>query len=208
MNGRMKIAETKLQINEIFYSLQGEGVQSGIPSVFIRLCRCNLRCNFCDTDFDRGEWMSLEEILLQIKSYAARHIIWTGGEPALSLTSEIVAFFKQEGYRQSIETNGMLPVPEGIDWVTCSPKKEALPFLQKNFPDGVQEIRWPMTEEGEDPLALSQLPSAEHYCVSPVVDPRDTIYPPQRTLLRCIEFVKNNPHWRLSLQIHKVIQIR
>ncbi|HBG79980.1 MAG TPA: radical SAM protein, partial [Porphyromonadaceae bacterium] len=95
-----------LIINEIFYSLQGEGGRTGEASVFIRLSKCNLACSFCDTDFKSGKSMALDEIYAEISSYPCRWIIWTGGEPTLQLNEEIVAFFKDKGYRQAIETNG------------------------------------------------------------------------------------------------------
>ena len=91
-------------INEIFYSLQGEGVHMGKASIFIRLSRCNLRCSFCDTEFDSGTEMTIEELRDAIAPYPGRRIIWTGGEPTLQLTEETVAYFKALGYHQSIET--------------------------------------------------------------------------------------------------------
>ena len=100
-------------INEIFYSLQGEGVHMGKASIFIRLSRCNLRCSFCDTEFDTGTEMTLEELRDAIAPYPGRRIIWTGGEPTLQLTAETVAYFKALGYHQSIETNGTRRPPEG-----------------------------------------------------------------------------------------------
>jgi len=112
-----------LNVNEIFYSLQGEGGRTGQASVFIRLAKCNLTCSFCDTDFERGVKMTTDEVLREIKQYGCKWIIWTGGEPTLQLTDSIVAFFKQEGYLQAIETNGTRKVPVGIDYITCSPKQ-------------------------------------------------------------------------------------
>ena len=95
----------KLVVNEIFYSLQGEGARAGRPSIFIRLSKCNLRCSFCDTEFDSGEEMTLQEMLNEIKKYGCKWIVWTGGEPTLQLTDEMVAFFKHNGFLQAIETN-------------------------------------------------------------------------------------------------------
>lgn len=197
-----------LRINEVFYSLQGEGVQTGMPAIFVRLCHCNLSCSFCDTEFDDGVDMTPKDLLYKIQQYPSKEIIWTGGEPTLSLTEEAVYFFKGYGYRQSIETNGTRPVPAGIDWITCSPKPEAISLLLKNFPNGVQEIRWPLSVDAPDPLPITSLPASENYCVSPVILPQDTIYPPQGALKRCVEFVQKNPQWRLSLQMHKLIGIR
>jgi organic radical activating enzyme len=86
-----------LNVNEIFYSLQGEGGRTGQASIFIRLAKCNLACSFCDTDFERGVKMSLEEVFKEIEKYNCKWIIWTGGEPALQLNDKIVAFFKERG---------------------------------------------------------------------------------------------------------------
>lgn len=112
-----------LTVNEIFYSLQGEGARVGQPSIFIRLSKCNLACSFCDTDFEFGRDMTIEEILDEIGLFGCDWIVWTGGEPTLQLTDEIVAAFKQNGYKQAIETNGTRRVPAGIDYITCSPKQ-------------------------------------------------------------------------------------
>ena len=95
-----------LKVNEIFYSLQGEGGRQGEASIFIRLTGCNLACDFCDTDFEDGKEMSLNEILTIIQAYPCRWIIWTGGEPTLQLTDKVLVFFRREGYLQAIESNG------------------------------------------------------------------------------------------------------
>lgn len=87
-----------LNVNEIFYSLQGEGGRSGQPSIFIRLAKCNLSCSFCDTDFERGVKMTTDEILRKIEPYGCKWIIWTGGEPTLQLNDALVALFKEKGY--------------------------------------------------------------------------------------------------------------
>src|SRR5690554_8205479 len=92
-----------LNVNEIFYSLQGEGGRTGQASIFIRLAKCNLACSFCDTDFERGVKMTMEQTLEEIDKYNCKWIIWTGGEPALQLTDEIVTFFKEKGYLRSEE---------------------------------------------------------------------------------------------------------
>ena len=113
----------KLNVNEIFYSLQGEGGRVGEPSIFIRLTECNLACSFCDTDFAEGDDMTLEQIGDVISAYPCKWIIWTGGEPTIQLNDAHVAFFKEKGYKQAIETNGTRRVPSMIDYITCSPKK-------------------------------------------------------------------------------------
>ena len=191
----------KLLVNEIFYSLQGEGGRTGKPSIFIRLSKCNLRCSFCDTEFDTGEEMTLEEILNEINQYGCKWIIWTGGEPTLQLTEEVVTFFKDNQFLQAIETNGTRKVPEGIDYITCSPKQNFEKI--KTLIPHTQELRFPI--QNGDPLPdISVLPTAENYFLSPIFD-ADKLN--KDNMDYCVQMVKENPQWSLSVQLHKLIQI-
>lgn len=194
-------------INEIFYSLQGEGINAGRAAIFIRLSHCNLRCSYCDTEFESGTEMTLEEIHERIATFPSQFIIWTGGEPTLQLTDETIAFFRGQGYEQAIETNGTRRPPMGLDYVTCSPKPEAMKRLHESFPNGVSEFRFPISPEGELPPAIEKLPLAKAYLVSPIFigDQAERLDP--IALERCLQFVKSNPRWRLSLQLHKLIHI-
>lgn len=191
-----------LNVNEIFYSLQGEGGRVGQASIFIRLAKCNLACDFCDTDFERGVKMSVEEVLAEIEKYGCKWIIWTGGEPTLQLTDAIVTRFKEEGYLQAIETNGTRRVPAGIDYITCSPKqyfekvRELIPV--------VDELRFPI-QKGDSLPDISVLPKTERYLLSPIFDNQEII---QENVDYCVTLVKENPPWALSLQVHKLIGIR
>ncbi len=191
-----------LLVNEIFYSLQGEGGRTGQASIFIRLAKCNLACSFCDTDFERGVKMSLDEILNEIGKYGCRWIIWTGGEPTLQLTDAVVAFFREKGYRQAIETNGTRRVPAGIDYITCSPK-QAFEKVRELIPE-VDELRFPM-QKGDPLPDITILPKTERYLLSPIFDD-STIIP--ENVDYCISLIKENPLWALSLQTHKLIGIR
>lgn len=111
------------KINEIFYSLQGEGHHTGYPSVFIRFSGCNLRCPFCDTRHNEGIMMNDDDIIRAVNLYRADWIVLTGGEPALAIDDEFVRTLKRTtGKRVAIETNGTYEVPESVDWVTVSPK--------------------------------------------------------------------------------------
>ncbi len=191
-----------LNVNEIFYSLQGEGGRTGQASIFIRLAKCNLACSFCDTDFERGVKMKLEEVLNEIESWPCKWIVWTGGEPTLQLTDEVVEFFKERGYSQAIETNGTRRVPKGIDYITCSPKqyfekvKELIPI--------VDELRFPI-EKGDPLPDITILPKSERYLLSPIFDNQKMI---PENVDYCISLVRQNPEWALSLQTHKLIGIR
>lgn len=191
-----------LTVNEIFYSLQGEGGRTGEASIFIRLSKCNLACVFCDTDFEFGEKMTLDEILNEISQYPCRWIIWTGGEPTLQLKDETVAFFKEKGYKQAIETNGTRLVPTGIDYITCSPKQQ-FEKIRTLIPE-VDELRFPIAKG--DPLPdIAILPKTNRYLLSPIFDDLVVI---QENVDYCIDLIKQNPQWALSLQTHKLIGIR
>lgn len=191
----------KLIVNEIFYSLQGEGGRTGEASIFIRLTKCNLACSFCDTDFANGDEMSVDEILEAISIYPCKWIIWTGGEPTIQLKNEHLAVFREHGYKQAIETNGTRRVPSLIDYITCSPKqgyetiKSRIPF--------VHEIRMPI-QTGDPVPDISIFPQADNYFLSPVFD-ADKIN--TENVAYCVELIKKHPQWRLSLQTHKLIHI-
>lgn len=195
----------KYNIKEIFYSLQGEGANIGRPSIFIRLSACNLACSFCDTDFTQGTPYTAEEIAAQIAIYPARFIIWTGGEPTLSLDDDIIRLFKSKGYTQAIETNGTHPVSQGIDYICCSPKTSNLALLHKLFPNGVDEWRYPVGSVGPLPPAIDLLPPAKAYFVSPIFIGKDHSEKDEAAIERCMQFVLKNPDWRLSVQTHKLL---
>ena len=191
----------KLIVNEIFYSLQGEGGRVGKPSIFIRLSKCNLRCSFCDTEFDSGEEMTLDEILIEIAEFGCKWIIWTGGEPTLQLTDEIVSFFKKRGFLQAIETNGTRKLPEGIDYITCSPKQQ-FEKVRALIPHA-HELRFPIQKDDAIP-DLSVLPTADNFYLSPIFDADQAN---KENIDYCVQLIKENPQWSLSVQLHKLIQI-
>jgi organic radical activating enzyme len=191
----------KLTVNEIFYSLQGEGGRSGEPSIFIRLTKCNLACSFCDTDFANGDEMTVGEILEEISQYPCKWIIWTGGEPAIQLEDKYLAVFREHGYKQAIETNGTCRVPSLIDYITCSPKQD-YESIKERITE-VNEIRIPV-KDGDAIPDISVFPRADNYFLSPVFD-ADKIN--LQNVDYCVEQIKQNPQWRLSLQMHKLIHI-
>lgn len=191
----------KLIVNEIFYSLQGEGGRSGEASIFIRLTKCNLACSFCDTDFAEGDEMELEEILTIIKAYSCKWIIWTGGEPTIQLKDKHLLFFREHGYKHAIETNGTRRVPSLIDYITCSPKQD-YESIKARIPR-VDEIRMPI-KVGDPIPDITIFPKADNYFLSPIFD-ADKIN--IENVNYCVELIKEHPQWRLSLQIHKLIHI-
>ena len=197
-----------LKVSEIFYSLQGEGARAGTATIFIRLqgCKAKFACAAygiaCDTEFESGQSLSLSDICEWIARRApqCKEITWTGGEPADQLTPEIIAYFKERGFYQAVETSGYKPLPDGIDFVCVSPKV-AEHILQKNFPNGVTELRY-VRHSGQ--AAPEPSCKAIHYWISPHSD-GGTIN--AENLSHCINLCKGSPKFKLSIQQHKIWNI-
>lgn len=194
-------ASAAMKVNEIFYSIQGEGGRAGEPSVFIRLSDCDLECSYCDTEFESGTEMTLDEIGQEISQYPCTWIVWTGGEPALQLTEEIIRYFKEKGYKQAIETNGNHKLSPGLDYVAVAPKV-AEHVLKKNFPDGVTELRYPR-HKGHKTVPNPSI-KAQYYFLSPVFNGDK---PDWENINHCIKLCLDNPQWRLSVQVHKFLKV-
>jgi len=194
-----------LKVSEIFYSLQGEGARVGTPTIFIRLSGCKAKnaCFVlgikCDTEFESGSQKSVDEILAWMQKNApqCKEITWTGGEPTDQLSAQHIAFFKAAGYFQAIETSGLNPVPEGIDFVCVSPKV-AEHVIKKNFPHGVDELRY-VRHAGQDIPAPSI--TAKHYWISPHSDGFSIN---TENLQHCIDLCMRSGKWKLSVQNHKL----
>lgn len=192
----------KLRINEIFYSLQGEGARKGSANIFVRFAHCNLSCGYCDTEFETYTELELQDILNECRQYDCPNILFTGGEPLLQLTKDIVRFFKNEGYYIAIETNGTIRPPDGIDWITVSPKVEE-GILESNFKDiRINELRYVRNVSQGIPRPQVK---ADYYFLSPEFNGE---YPIQENIEHCIELVMKHPTWRLSVQEHKLLGIR
>ena len=189
-----------MKINEIFYSIQGEGRYTGCPAVFVRFAGCNLRCSFCDTEFESYTEMSEDEILRCVLEYPTRHVILTGGEPTLQLTASLLRAFEAHRRIVHIETNGTHPLPDGpIHWVTCSPKGAAL-HIQR-----IDELK--VVYQGQDVSPYEQLvPRPEVFSLQPC-DTGDPVRNRQ-ILDQTIQYILDHPHWNLSLQTHKIINVK
>lgn len=205
-------------VNEIFYSLQGEGVNAGRPAVFVRLSGCNVRCPFCDTDHQSRTLMTAEEIAQAIvaaeeAAHAAPHrasrlVVLTGGEPSLYVDEPLIRVLHDHGCELAIETNGTRPLPSGLDWVTCSPKDAFCPNATPVLTH-CDELKVVMTDGEDNPFA-----SAEPYpgiqAVHRLVQPCDTGDCERNRLIqqRAVAWCLAHPAWRLSLQTHKLLDIR
>lgn len=196
-----------MKIKEIFYSIQGEGAHAGTPAVFVRFAGCNLRCPFCDTDFANGTEMSEQEIVSEVKKlspHKATYVVLTGGEPTLQVTTSFVDLLHKNNCIVAIETNGTRDVLENIDWITVSPKQlflhtaAAQPVVKhcselKVVYDGVHSIE-------------SYNIKAEHYYVQPCDTGNEEKN--EKIIKNCINFVKNNPTWKISVQLHKILNVQ
>ena len=193
------------KINEIFYSLQGEGFHTGTPAVFVRFSGCNLRCAFCDTQHQGGELMLLQEIVDEVNKYPIAPLaVLTGGEPSLFIDEAFVAELKQKtGKKISIETNGTRPLPINLDWVTFSPKSafeggDLEPYVLKIC----DELK--VVYLGQD-LAQYKDIEAKHRFLQPCFCEDEGER--KANMKACVEAVMQNPGWRLSMQIHRVLSI-
>ncbi|MEH6812784.1 MAG: 7-carboxy-7-deazaguanine synthase [Motiliproteus sp.] len=206
-------------VKEMFYSLQGEGAQSGRPAVFCRFAGCNLwsgreqdrskaACNFCDTDFigtdgEGGGKFATPEALAEAAlslwpaDYIHRaYVIFTGGEPLLQLDLALIDAFKSAGFEVAIETNGTLPVPFGVDWICVSPKGSSDIVVNQG-----QELKLVYCQQDALPERFADL-DFEHFFLQPMAGPEE-----QKQLTDCIKYCKSHPQWRLSLQTHKLVGI-
>lgn len=195
-----------MRVNEIFYSLQGEGYNTGTVSVFVRLSGCNLRCHFCDTQHEQGTLMSTEQIIDEVNRWpGAPLLVLTGGEPSLWLDDDFIDKLKRHtGKRIAIETNGTHALPHGIDWVTLSPKG-AFPGgeLAPCVLEQCDELKVVYT--GQDLEQYAHITAAHRFLQPCYVDDPALR---QQHLQACVDAVLAHPEWRLSLQTHRLLGIR
>jgi 7-carboxy-7-deazaguanine synthase len=207
-------------IKEIFYTLQGEGANTGRPAVFCRFSGCNLWsglerdrekavCKFCDTDFvwdsakDAGKFSSSTDLARAVadvwpwKSGGIPFVVCTGGEPLLQLDKNLVNAFHDHGFKVAVETNGTLLAPEGIDWICVSPKAGTKLLIKKGH-----EIKLVYPQEGINPELYENMPFQNFY-LQPMDGPDY-----EKNTQQVIEYCKAHPQWRLSIQVHKIIGIR
>jgi 7-carboxy-7-deazaguanine synthase len=209
-------------VKEIFYSIQGEGFYSGRPAVFCRFAGCNLWsgkeadrekavCKFCDTDFvgcdgpEGGQFSTPTELVRKIEILWPKEdiksvrplVVCTGGEPLLQLDAELISALHEKGWEVAVETNGTLLPPPGIDWICVSPKAGAKLLLRSG-----QELKLVFPQPGAQPEKYERL-DFQHFSLQPMDSPdRD-----MNTRL-ALKYVLSHPHWRLSLQTHKILGVQ
>ena len=188
------------RVNEIFRSLQGEGFWTGTPMVFVRLSGCNLKCPFCDTDHSGFREMTAEEIVDAVLKVAGtcRRVCVTGGEPSLQLDRGLTEALHSAGFRIHVETNGTRLLPEGTDWVTLSPKSD-VPGLKGDGSvvlEKADEVK--VVYLGSDVERWAEFPAPWHF-----LQPCSC-----GNTAETIDYIQRHPHWRLSLQTHKYLNIR
>ncbi len=193
-----------MRVNEIFYSLQGEGAYTGVASIFIRLAGCNLRCQFCDTKHEPYKVLTEEEIMAQIEDFPSKHIVFTGGEPSLQLTAEICHYFRVRGYTIQVETNGTMKLPHNcVDWVTCSPKTDYCPHAEIKQ-ERIDEVK--VVFDGKIDVSKYLNIEAKYYSLQPC-DVGDVMKNEEITK-QCVEYILAHPQWHLSLQTQKFLKVR
>ena len=191
----------KYPIVEIFHSVQGEGFHTGIPHVFIRFGNCNLRCEWCDTDFMTFEDMDIDSIIEEVLSYDCDRVIFTGGEPAMQDLSVIGKRLKEHGISISIETNGTIPVAPIIDWICVSPKDQLYPNVSIKQRTG-DELK--VVYCGQDLALYDELKKGfTHLYIQPCYVEDESVEANGKSFQIVERLVKDSPGWRLSLQTHK-----
>ena len=209
-------------VKEIYYTLQGEGAQTGRPAVFLRFAGCNLWsgrekdrgravCRFCDTDFvgtdgpGGGKFRTAGELAEAVArrwpSNAAGgtpYVVCTGGEPLLQLDEAAIGALHARGFEVGVETNGTVPAPAGLDWICVSPKAGS-EVVQRSGDE--LKLVYPQQEAEARPERYADL-AFDHFFLQPL-DGSDT----ERNTQAAIEYCLAHPRWKLSLQTHKVTGI-
>ena len=213
---------TRFAVKEIFYTLQGEGLHTGRAAVFCRFSGCNLWngreearkkaiCQFCDTDFigldgENGGNYEAEELASKVASVweagchsrvGQPYLVCTGGEPLLQLDEELLEEFHNKGLEVAVETNGTLPIPSAVDWVTVSPKANTKLAVTSG-----DELKLVFPQIDNVPADFESL-DFRHFFLQPMDGPGGD----ENTSLAS-NFCMSNPRWRLSLQTHKLLGLQ
>jgi 7-carboxy-7-deazaguanine synthase (Cx14CxxC type) len=206
-------------VKEIFYTLQGEGAQSGRAAVFCRFAGCNLWsgreedrtsavCNFCDTEFvgtdgtGGGKFATADALADAVEQAwgageAQRYVVLTGGEPLLQVDEVLTKALHARGFTIAVETNGTVAAPPGLDWICVSPKADAKVVLTSG-----NELKLVFPQPGVEPARFERM-AFEHFFLQPMDGPARV-----DNTARAIDYCQQHPQWRLGIQSHKMIGIR
>lgn len=223
--------EKTYKINEIFYTIQGEALYAGTAAVFIRFSACNLACEWCDTEYDSGEKLTVGTILSLVlkmlppstirRGGTKPIIVCTGGEPSLQMDGNFVATFRNAGFRLTMETNGIKwkdPMND-FDLITCSPKTMTGWWCGQDETSGALLATWKLRQgaklvikmvyDPENPLMDVMMDTAlkvdaDALFLQPLEDQEDGTTNADEV----IQIVQEDPRWRLSLQTHKILGVR
>lgn len=198
-----------MKVNEIFYSIQGEGAHVGRPALFVRFSGCNLNCPFCDTEFQRYTEMSEDDIMrkLELLNFdGCDFVVLTGGEPLLQLNKTLCDLLHENGYYIAVESNGTIEKDLPIDWLTISPKHIFTPAHTKV--KKCNEVKL-LVDDKTNFFQLQHIQNtieAEHYFLQPI-DTANAINKAVN-ISKTIQLVKEHPLWRISLQTQKILNVR
>lgn len=202
--------EKLYKINEIFYSLQGEGLYSGQAAIFVRFAECNLDCSFCDTNFEIKKELTLNELIAEIQVQFPNEffvllkkpiLIFTGGEPLLQIDEQLLIDLLKRNFSINIETNGSRLIDfnwkKYINCLTVSPKIEEYPnSLRQIWGD---ELKVVYQKQSKEKLNEYLTLNFKYFFLQPCSE---------KNIPEIVEIIKNNPQWQLSLQIQKIINIQ
>jgi 7-carboxy-7-deazaguanine synthase len=195
-----------LPIMEAFYTLQGEGFHSGKPSYFIRLGGCDVGCVWCDVkeswDASKHPNTAIDTIIIEAKKYPGRLAVVTGGEPLMYNLTQLTAALKLEKFQTNIETSGAYPITGQWDWICFSPKKFKAPLPE--FYESANELKVIIFNKSDFKFAEKYASLVNENCIlylQPEWEKQTEMMP------LIVEYIKQNPKWRVSLQTHKYLNI-
>lgn len=192
-----------ININDMFWTFQGEGANAGMRALFVRMPFCNLACSWCDTQFNTFKRWTRSELIDFAKQEKAKFAVITGGEPMMNKqVPTVVNALMDLGFFIATETNGCYPIWDGIHFVTVSPKRDARYLIHPNAEARAKEFKY-VVDEGFDwnILRRHNTRDGRRYSLSPEFGRFD------KSLAEIFDYIKENPEWRVSLQTHKWMKI-
>lgn len=195
---------SNLFINDLFFTIQGEGHYAGSRALFVRMPYCNIACAWCDTSFNSYTKYSFEDFLTVAKSEPARFAVVTGGEPLMNgHTGKVVELLHLEGFKVACETNGTFAPNALFDFITCSPKRDAEYKIHADLEPLVSEYKY-VVDEGFNWNILDRhnVDDGRRYSLSPEFGRF------KESIEEILNYIAQNPGWKLSLQTHKFIGVK